>query len=60
METFVITLVAVAVLGTLVAVTLVLLGRAQGWRRRDSLPPEEEHLDEEGTVTEVLDKERDR
>ncbi len=56
----VITLVVVAVLALGVAVVLGLLGRFQGWRKDEKLPPEEEHLDDQGTVTEVLEEERDR
>jgi hypothetical protein len=56
----VIILVVVAVLAVGVAVVLGSLDRFQGWRRNETQPPEEEHLDAQGTVSDVLEDKRDR
>jgi hypothetical protein len=54
----VISIVVLALLALGVVLVLRTLDRFQGWRQREKLPPEDDHLDEE-TVRDVLDDPRD-
>jgi hypothetical protein len=54
----VLSLVVLAVLALAVVLVLRTLDRFQGWRQREKLPPEDDHLDDE-TVSDVLDDPHD-